>query len=704
MTSVVFISYGSAFVSAVVAAAALLRAPKSPVNWAFVAGMALLSGEAVCIGLSAQSADLAETARWEKTRHVLMAFLPGVWLVFSLIYSRGNAGQFLKRWRYLLILAVLVPAIMGLGFRDVLVGEVRTTGRMASSYLQLGWAGLALHGILMVASVLILMNLEQTFTASVGTMRWRLKYMVLGLGLLFGVRVYTCSQALLYRAVSLSLPVVDVVGLILACGLVTVSLFRAKQFEMEIYPSHAVLQGSLTFILAGCYLLVVGIFAKVVSAIGGDAAFSIKAFLILVAIVGLSVLLLSDRIQQRMKLAVSRHFLRPMYDYRKAWSAFTERTTSVMDKIEFCRAVTKLIAETFGSLSVTIWLVDPQKQQLAFATSTLLDEDKARILIERYADTGKLLKALRDHPYPVDIDSGKEGWLADLQGWNPDFFRKGSNRVCVPLISAGDVLGMIALADRVSGLRFSVADLDLLKCIGDQVAASLRNLQLSEQVLRAKEMEAFQAMSTFFVHDLKNMAYTLSLMLQNMSEHFGDPAFREDALRSLSRSVSHLNTLISRFSSLRQGLQLKKVETDLNETVESALQSLGAIPGVRLEKELPPLPKLLIDSEQLQKVITNLVLNAKDAVGPQGEIKVRTSQQNGWAFVLVSDNGCGMSREFIDKSLFKPFQTTKKNGLGIGMFHSRMIVEAHRGRMEVESEKGQGTTFRVVLPMKTAEA
>jgi signal transduction histidine kinase len=78
---------------------------------------------------------------------------------------------------------------------------------------------------------------------------------------------------------------------------------------------------------------------------------------------------------------------------------------------------------------------------------------------------------------------------------------------------------------------------------------------------------------------------------------------------------------------------------------------------------------------------------------------VETSQRNGWVVLSVSDNGCGMSADFVQHSLFRPFQTTKKKGIGIGMFHSKMIVEAHRGRIEVESEPGKGTAFRVLLPI-----
>jgi signal transduction histidine kinase len=105
------------------------------------------------------------------------------------------------------------------------------------------------------------------------------------------------------------------------------------------------------------------------------------------------------------------------------------------------------------------------------------------------------------------------------------------------------------------------------------------------------------------------------------------------------------------------------------------------------------------DSEQLRSVVTNLLLNASEAVGRNGRIEVKTAERDGWVTLSVSDNGCGMAPEFVRDSLFRPFKTTKKKGLGIGMFQTKMIVEAHHGHLRVQSEPGKGTAFHVSLPL-----
>jgi len=490
-------------------------------------------------------------------------------------------------------------------------------------------------------------------------------------------------------------------SLLLGTLLLAFSFLRTGLSEVDVYPSHAFLYGSLTIVLVGVYLLSVGVLAEIVARFGGDQAFALKALLLLLTLVGLAVVLMSDRVRHRTQQFISRHLRRPVYDYRRVWAAFTERTTSRLDQADLCRAVAMLIAETFNTLSVTVWVVDPHRQQLRFGASTALTEQAANELLDLGDDSAAVIAAVHAAPTPLDLSSAEGGWVETLKRCNPDHFKKGGNRVCVPLVAAGEVLGLITLADRVSGVQFSHEDYDLLKCIGDQVAASLLNLQLSRKLIEARELEAFQSMSAFFVHDLKNTASTLSLMLRNLPVHFNDPEFRADALRGIGASVDRLNDLVQRLALIRRGLEVKPVLADLNQLVKAALGQIDGADSIEVIQELQSVPRLPVDLEQLPKVLTNLLLNAREAISGSGTIRVATMVQGGHAVVSVADTGCGMSAEFLSRRLFRPFQTTKKKGLGIGMFQSKMIIEAHGGRVEVASEPGRGTTFRVVLPLSS---
>jgi len=259
-------------------------------------------------------------------------------------------------------------------------------------------------------------------------------------------------------------------------------------------------------------------------------------------------------------------------------------------------------------------------------------------------------------------------------------------------------MGVVILADRVGGTPYTAEELDLLKCMSDQIAVGLMNLRLTDEIARGKELEAFQAMSAFFVHDLKNAASTLSLTLQNLPVHFNDPLFRQDVLRGIGETADRINAVIGRLTALRH-FELNLGEVDLNSVVDDALRALNGTANIKVTKRLVLQPKLRLDRDQFGSVITNLLLNARDAVGSKGEIRIETTQKDNWAVVSISDNGCGMSQTFLKSSLFRPFHSTKKKGLGIGMFQSKMIVEAHRGQITVDSKPAVGTTFRLMLPL-----
>jgi putative PEP-CTERM system histidine kinase len=704
MNSATLFAYISAILAGGLAFTVAWNERRSWVHFSFIAGMVILALEAIFNGLSlefASAATINDVVKWQTWRLWMISLLPGTWVFCSLSYGRGNYREFLRRWQFVLLAMFIIPPVVAFLGNDNLIATINQRTDNGHWIIGLGFSGVLVMFLFLVASVLVLMNLERTYRASVGTIRWRIKFMVMGLGILFAVRCYTCSQALLSHSIDLGLQAVSTGALFVSSLLLLRSLFRSGHFDMDVYPSHTVLQNSFTVLLAGIYLLGIGVIAKIVAAfkLSEDEAFTVRAFIILSALVVLTVFLLSDRARFYTGRFVSRHFQRPIYDYRTVWRKFTEATASCVSQKDLCQAAVKSVSDIFQSLSVTVWIVDERHEQLQFASSTILSEQKASALTPSKEKLAEVVNGLMIHPEPVDIDVEKAPWAETLRKCHPEEFRKGGNRVCVPMVVGPEIVGLMILGDRVGATPFSWQDFDLLKCLGDQVAAGLLNARLSQKLLQAKELEAFQTMSAFFVHDLKNTANTLNLMLQNLPIHFDDPAFRADALRGVGKTVAHINRLIGRLSSIRHELQIKPVPADINDLVAKALVGWEDVAGIKLNKQLNPLPKVLFDPDQMFKVATNLIFNAREAVAREGQVNIETTTVNGWAVLAVTDNGCGMSPEFMARTLFRAFQTTKKSGLGIGMFQSKMIVEAHKGRIEVESELGKGTTFRVYLPL-----
>src|ERR1041385_7730886 len=238
-------------------------------------------------------------------------------------------------------------------------------------------------------------------------MRWRIKYLILGCGVLLGMRIFIGSQAVLFHGINLATLEIHSIARLVGLSLIAFSFARGRLAQVDIYPSHAFLYRSLTATLAGAYLVGMGLLAKLTLVLGGSENLPLQALLVLVALVGLAVLLMSDRLRQRLQRAVSRHLLRPLHDYRSLWTLFAERTASLVTRESLCREVARLASETFNVLSVTIFLFDEQKQNLYFGASTALAEDIANKILETKGAVGSIgeWKITAD---PVDMDASTE--------------------------------------------------------------------------------------------------------------------------------------------------------------------------------------------------------------------------------------------------------------------------------------------------------
>jgi len=698
MVASIFLPFVAVLLCLGLAGVALLRDRHSFVHRIFAGGMLALACEALFAGFSIEASTYTEVVHWQRQRLLAAAIIPGTWLLFSLSFARIDYPSFIAKWRWIVIATFVGPCTLATFYRQSLFVDVPILDPASRWVLGLSWAGYGFSLLWIVGAALVLMNLERTLRAATGSMRWKMKFMILGLGSLFAVRIYTESQALLFATLTTAHESINVATLIVANLLVLVSFVRSRFLNINVYLSQTALYNSLTVLVTGIYLLTVGLLTKLVSYFGGDRVLPVNTFFVFLALLAFAVVLISDEWRQRSKRFISRHFQRPQYDYRREWTAFTERTTSLLETKALCDAIAKMVSETFGVGCVTIWLLDDSQEHLICGGSTVFSEEQTLGLKITGKEAGDFIAIMQEKQLPVDFDESRGDWAGEFYRTHAALLHEARARFGTPLVASRELVGVMTLDERLTQAPLSVEDNDLLKTIADQAAASLLNIRLSQRLLKAKEMEAFQTLSAFFLHDLKNLASTLSLTMQNLPVHFDDPDFRSDALRVIANSVAKVNAMCSRLSLLTKGLELQKTSMDLNTLVTATLADLNGSVRANLVRDLHPIPDLNFDPEQLQKVLVNLILNASEATGPQGEICVVTEQKSDWAVVAVKDNGAGMSREFIERSLFQPFQTTKSQGLGIGLFHSKKIVEAHHGRIEVESELGKGSVFRVFLP------
>lgn len=701
MTFHAFFAWTSALLSCGLVIFTLWTRQRTFVHWTFAVGMSAVALMEALKGLRGMAVQPDDLLYWSSLSYTAAAVLPGSWLLFSLSFGRSNYKELILGWRYAIAVVFICPlALLLFGHQALFITPAHLPAAV-TGLLPLGWAGYAFHLFFLLSSVLILMHLERTLRAFVGSTRWQVKFTVLGLGALFAAQIYTSSQALLFSAVDVTIEAINSYAVIIANGLIIVSLLRDRHFSVTVYLSRTVLHSSITVFIVGIYLLMVGLLTKAINYFGSDLDLPLGTFFVFLALVALTVVLLSDGLRHNVKWFISRHFYRSHYDYRQAWTAFTGRTATVVNIKDLCTTVCTMLSETFGVPSVTIWLLDEATpDRIVVGSSTIFSETAPSPLEANAGSIIAVSQCMRAQTMPVDFETAMDPCIRALRQEYLEYLHAAHIRYGVSLVAGPQWLGWISLSNCHTKDAFTFEDYDLLKTMADQTAAKLLNLQLLQRLVHAKQMETFQALSAFFVHDLKNLAAKLSLMVQNLPLYYDNPEFRNDALQVITGSVTKMNAMCSRLSLLTRGLELHRTEVDLNDLVRATLADLHGSLKATLSYVAGPVPKLLIDPEQIQKVIENLLLNAHEAVAAQGEIRIETTQRNGWAVLAISDNGCGMSKAFMERSLFRPFQTTKSQGLGIGLFHSRTIVEAHHGRIEVESTEGKGSTFRMLLPVK----
>jgi len=249
MTFFLVLPFAAAALSLLLGIAGVLRKKPSTAAWCFFAGMAVFSLDSLCTGLSLRATNWPDALRLLTAGLVVKSLAPAAWLAFSLTYSRGDHRALLRRWRVPLALAAGVPLALSLGFRDGLLDVTPVAPGSDFLMIHAGTPARTLNIVLLVAFAAALMNLEQTFRAAVGTMRWRVKYVVLGLAVVFGAQIFVRSQSVLFSSHDVPLSTVESGGLLIGGLLLVVGYARTGFSEADVYPSRAVLRSSLTVLV-----------------------------------------------------------------------------------------------------------------------------------------------------------------------------------------------------------------------------------------------------------------------------------------------------------------------------------------------------------------------------------------------------------------------------------------------------------------------
>ncbi len=659
--------------------------------------------------LSRISTTASVSFLWYRFALVGLCFLPLAWSSFSLALFQPRPKEILRRKRFHLGLL----AFLGCGFLALLL-----TGRVLvlPPTAEPPWLGDVHFTALgrwfliyvLLASVVVLVTLDNTYRR-VKERGGRHALYGLMSGLLY--LIFLCSQGLLYSRVPSA-------TLYLGSGIVTVSslmvaydIVRYRLLEVDIFVGRGAVYSSAILLLVGGYLIMMGLVGKLIRILGGNLSLFFTILAAFVMLLVSLVLLLSGSLKKRLKLFIDRNFYRGRYDYREQWLRFSEEMASLLDLDVIVRRFLQMAQEAIDARRGCALAAQGPGGDFRMMASIDLEADD--LYIPGDSDFLDWLFVLSQPIQLGDPRLKKKAGAAVTR--QRDRFHELGLVVLVPLVTKRKLIGLLAFGPSRSGEPYSDVDLELLEAIGNHLSMAILNATLSQELVINRELEFMHKVSSFVVHDLKNSVSTLSMLLENAAHNMEDPQFRESMIRTIAGTVERMNGLMGKIRTIPKDMELDRQFQDVNLVVQEAVfkTKIDQLDRVEYIEDLQDIPPARVDRDYLEKVLTNLLINAVEAMPSGGRLKVATRVvQNGtepgkggrtdagrWVQIEVADSGEGMSQEFINRRLFRPFQTTKKKGLGIGLYQCREAVEAHGGHIEVVSTEKKGTVFTIRLPI-----
>jgi putative PEP-CTERM system histidine kinase len=548
----------------------------------------------------------------------------------------------------------------------------------------------------LIFSVFGLMMVENLFRNTDIEHRWAIKFLCLGLGVIFISDFIVYSKSLLFG--SLDIQLWDSRGLInaMVVPLLAISVNRLQEEGIEITISRKIVFHTTIVTGTGLYLLAMSLAGYYIRDYGGNWGEIAQIFFVFLALLLLVILFTSGKIRALTKVYFSKHFFHYHYDYREEWIKLSKTIARQGSINELSGFIIQTLANLVDSSGGGIWLKNEQGDYYLSDESHLGFEPKQLIKA-----TTAFIPFIQNNQWVIDFveyNTAAEVYAdLDLSIWDAE-----NNNVwlIIPLFKQNEMVAFAVLTKARVQRQLNWEDHDLLKTVGMQLANALALNQASDELSRVRQFEAFNRLSAFIVHDLKNLVSQISLIVKNAEKHKRNPEFIDDSIETLRNVTDKMQHLVA---------QLKKGELKPDNAQNINLVNVIADVTMQQTGHIPPLiTSTILDSclirgekQKMTAVLGHLVQNAQEATTETGKVELQLTQDQEQAIIKIIDNGHGMDKTFINERLFKPFDTTKGNaGMGIGVYEARDYILKYSGQFDVASTPGVGTTFTIKFPLE----
>ncbi|MFK7886887.1 MAG: XrtA/PEP-CTERM system histidine kinase PrsK [Gammaproteobacteria bacterium] len=557
------------------------------------------------------------------------------------------------------------------------------SGLQTTLFISTGFA-LALSTLVMV---------EQLFRNSATEVRWTIKFFCLAVGGIFAYDIYLFASGFLFFNLDGDLWNARGAVNALAVPLLALSISRSGRLKRKQFVSRRVVFYTSALLGVGSYLILMAAGGFAVRAYGGTWGAFAQILFLSGALFVLAVVLFSGQARARVKVFLTKHFLDYRYDYREEWLKLTRGLTATDEETPVTALSIDAVAGLLDSPGGALWLRDDQQYALREVHNLALEPD-----LEVAADSA-FTRFLGDREWIIDlVELRREPQLYDDLESPPWLDAIADAWVVVPLKQGDSLLGFIVLARALAMRELTFEDHDLLKTVGRQIAGHLALDQSVQLLAETRQFQAYNRLTAFIMHDLKNLIAQQSLVVKNAARHKDKPEFIDDAIATVDNSVKRMNHLLEQ---LRRGGNQRGAQTS---RVGEVCRDVVARNSQR--KPLPVLNvtaegmRVAAPSETLTMVLGHLVRNAQEATPAEGSVTLIVGREGENAMISIADSGSGMSPEFIRQRLFRPFDTTKgTKGMGIGVYQARDFMRSMGGQLTVSSTPGEGSTFVATLPL-----
>jgi putative PEP-CTERM system histidine kinase len=444
---------------------------------------------------------------------------------------------------------------------------------------------------------------------------------------------------------------------------------------------------------SGIVLLAVG--GYYVRTMEGYWGIYIFTLLLFFSVIALSALFLSNHVRGALQVWISKHFFQHKYDYRQEWLNVIQALSAVPEADQVYQRVYEVIAGTFKATGGLVMVFKGAHYHKVFSNSAG-DASHPNTVPAYAAFVGTMIE--EDW---VFAPNASEGSLAEYNDTLPEWIRNDPEiQLVIPLITQNQLVGFVALEKTGRSTTPSWEDLDILKTIGRQLANHILIHTQEEQLSEARQLDTYNKLSAFIMHDLNNLIAQLDLVVKNSERHKSNPAFIDDMVLTVSNAVNRMKALMQKFSrNERETVTQVSITEAVSDSITACSTTLPKpILSVKGDDRC-----IQADRDRFILAIKHLIKNAQEATPDDGVIDVEVkSHQNGLFTITIVDTGAGMTQAFIEQQLFKPFVTTKTGqGMGIGVYLTRSYLEELGASLEVSSQVGTGTTFTVTFTVRT---